>query len=254
MAHVTRRIFLLSSAAFSVGCAIRGPVASATALSSQNVRKPVLGQSWRYAKHDIFTRKVVDEQVDRVGTVDHTVEIDSSYQAAHAAVKPGWGAELLQKYTGHHDVPTGSLPSEIQDPWGMVAVDSHWSQVQVYETPIPLWPTQLAPGWQTRISTNYKTLADQNALPWDQTMKALSWETITVPAGQFRALRFTNFIRFKHGDFSRTDSVRRETIWFAPEVGRWLARESQGTYYLADSTIVQPFNESGYRWELLDWS
>ncbi len=75
-----------------------------------------------------------------------------------------------------------------------------------------------------------------------------------MPAGQFKALRFTNLIKFKHSDFSRTDSQRRETIWFAPEVGRWVARESQGTYYVADSTIVTPYNESGYRWELLEWS
>jgi hypothetical protein len=218
------------------------------------VRQPVQGQSWRYAKHDIFTRSVVDEQVDRVGAVDHTVEIDSSYQSANAAGKPGWGAELLEKYTGHRDIREGSLPSEIQDPWGMVAVDAHWSQVQVYETPIPLWPTQLQPGWQGHFSTNYKTPAEQDARPWDQTMKALAWETITVPAGQFKALRFTNLIKFKSTDFSRTNSVRREKIWFAPEVGRWVARESQGTYYVADSTIVQPYNESGYRWELLEWS
>lgn len=218
------------------------------------MRLPVHGQSWRYAKHDIFTRKVVDEQVDQVGTVDHTVEIDSSYQPARATGKPGWGANLLRKYTGHKETAAGSLPSEIQDPWGMVAVDPHWSQVQVYETPIPLWPTQLAPGWQTRINTNYKTPADQDALPWDQTMKALAWETITVPGGQFKALRFTNVIKFKHSDFSRSNSVRTETIWFAPEVGRWVARESQGTYYVTDSTIAQPYNESGYRWELLEWS
>jgi hypothetical protein len=254
MAHVTRRLFLLSSAALSVGCAIRGPAAGPTAVSAQNVRSPKQGQSWRYSRQDIFTRSIVDEQVDQVGTVDHTVEIDSSYQAAHAAPKPGWGASLLRKYVGPKKIPAGSLPSEIQDPWGMVAVDPHWSQVQVYETPIPLWPTQLEPGWQTHISTNYKTPADQDALPWDQTMKALSWETITVPAGQFRALRFTNLIKFKHSDFSRTNSVRRETIWFAPEVGRWIARESQGTYDIADSTIAQPYNESGYRWELLEWS
>ena len=254
MAHVTRRFFLLSSAALSVAGTVRGLAADAPAASVQNVRPPAQGQSWRYSKTDIFSRKIVDEQVDRVGAIDHTIEIDSSYQPAHVTTKPRWGSALLRKYTGHKDNPGGTLPSEVQDPWGMVAVDPHWSQVQVYETPIPLWPAQLEPGWQTHISTNYKTPADEDALPWDQTMKATAWETVTVPAGQFRALRFTNLIKFKHSDFSRTDCIRRETVWFAPEVGRWVARESQGTYYVADSTISQPYNESGYRWELLEWS
>jgi hypothetical protein len=136
----------------------------------------------------------------------------------------------------------------------MVAVDPHWSQVQVYETPIPLWPTQLRPGWQTRVSTKYKTPTNQDGLPWDQTMKAHAWETISVPAGQFRALRYTNMIHFRSGDFSRADSVRQETLWFAPEVGRWIARESTGSYYLDDSLVDQPYSESGFRWELLEWS
>lgn len=136
----------------------------------------------------------------------------------------------------------------------MLVLDPHWGQVQVYQTPIPLWPARLEPGWRTHISTHYKTPADQDVLPWHQTMKALAWETVTVPAGQFKALRFTNHIEFKHGDFSRTDSVRIETIWIAPEVGRWVARESQGIYYFADSRIKQPYNENAYRWELLEWS
>jgi hypothetical protein len=251
MNRVTRRFFLLSTAALSAGCVIRE---RAAATAAQNVRQPVPGQSWRYAKYDLFTRSVLDEQVDRVRAVDHTVEIDSSYEAAEAAANPGWGAALLKEYATHSRTSSGPLASEIQSPWGMLVLDPHWGQVQVYETPIPLWPSLLQPGWLTHISTNYKTPADQGALRWDQTMRALAWETVTVPAGQFRALRFTNHIKFKHDDFSRTDSVRRETIWFAPEVGRWVARESHGTYYFADSRIKQPYNESGYRWELLGWS
>lgn len=255
MAHVTRRFFLLSSAALSAGCAIRGR--GADAQPGQNVRQPVVGQSWRYAKHDIYTRAVVDEQVDRVVSVDHSVEIDSRYQAATSeenAAKQRWGAALLQRYLGHRDGAAGTLPSEIQDPWGMVEVDPHWSQVQVYETPIPLWPTQLRPGWQTSISTKYKTPTNQDGLPWRQTMKAHAWETISVPAGQFRTLRYTNMIQFQNDDGGRKDSLRQETLWFAPEVGRWVARESTGTYYLDDSVADQPFNESGFRWELLQWS
>src|SRR5713101_7592000 len=51
MAHVTRRSFLLSTAALSIGCTMRragvdGGVAAPTA------RAPAVGQSWRYAKRD----------------------------------------------------------------------------------------------------------------------------------------------------------------------------------------------------------
>ncbi|MEP6883398.1 MAG: hypothetical protein ABJC66_01485 [Gammaproteobacteria bacterium] len=220
------------------------------------IRPPVVGQSWRYAKHDLFTRATVDIQVDRVAAINSKIEIDSSAEAIKDAkgANSRWGAEFLRKYVVRRDAPSGELPPEIQDPWGMVLVDPHWAQVQVYENPIPLWPQQLQPGWRTQITTKYKTPLSQEGLPWEQTMKARAWETITVPAGQFKTLRFTNLIKFRTAELARTDSVRQETVWFAPEVGRWVARESKGSYYVEDSLIVQPYDESGFRWELLEWS
>jgi hypothetical protein len=253
MSQVTRRSFLLSSAALSFGCTMRR--LDAAAPSAPNVRAPALGQSWHYAQHDLFTHALVDTQVDRVTAIDRTVEIASNSEAVKDDnAKAKWGTEFLRKYMGHRDKPGGPLPSEIQGPWGMVVVDPHWGLVQVYETPVPLWPERLRAGWQTRVSTKYKTPANQDGLPWEQTMKAHAWESVSVPAGQFTALRLTNLINFISSDVSRTDSVRHETLWFAPEVGRWIARESSGTYYQDDSVVDQPYNENGFRWELLEWS
>lgn len=251
MARVTRRFFLLSSAALSVGCAARAP--SETAPSA---RRPVVGQSWRYSKQDLFTQAQLDYQLDRVAAVDRTVEIASSSEAVKAQSSAGssWGTDILQKYAINREKPPGVLPSEIQDPWGMILADPHWGQVQVYETPIPLWPAQLQPGWQTHFKTMYKTPTNKNALLWDQTMRARSWESVTVPAGQFKTLRFTNMINFTSSDMMRTVSSRRETLWFAPEVGRWVARESTGSYYQDNSAVDTPYSENSYRWELIEWS
>ena len=85
-------------------------------------------------------------------------------------------------------------------------------------------------------------------------MVAHGWEMITVPAGEFRALRFTNMINFRSTDFSRSANQRQETVWFAPEVGRWVVRESTGSYYIEDSSVDTPYSESAYRWELLEWT
>jgi hypothetical protein len=136
----------------------------------------------------------------------------------------------------------------------MVLVDPHWSQIQLFEAPIPLWPAQLQPGWHAHIKSTYTTPEGRAGLSWDQTMKAEAWETITVPAGRFRTLRYANLINFLDSDITRVDCVRRETIWFAPEMGRWVARESSGSFYVDDSAVDQPYNESGYRWELLEWT
>jgi hypothetical protein len=256
MAYVTRRYFLLSSAALSVGCATRRPGVAARDVPAPTVRPPAVGQSWRYSKLDIYTHALVDDQIDRVAAVGHTIDIDSRSQAAKDRNTDGstWGTAWLRKYIPHREMIAGPLPSEIQARWGEILVDPHWSQVQVYETPIPLWPVRLAPGWKAHVNTKYKTPSNQDGLPWDQTMVAHGWETITVAAGQFRALKFTNMINFNSADASRENSQRKETLWFAPEVGRWVARESTGTYYIEDSSVDTSYDEPGYRWELTEWT
>ena len=254
MLKINRRSFLLGSAALSMDCMTR-PLAAdpLTATHLSAVRPPGLGQSWRYARHDGITGKIVDVQVDRISAVDHTVEIESWSEAAPSDSAPSsWGAKWLHPFeraAAHRP----DLRSEVQEPWSMITVDPHWDLVQVYKRPIPLWPTQLRPGWRSLVNTQYQT-AEATDLPWQQTMRAQGWERITVPAGQFMALRYTNLINFRHSDFSRTDAVRRETLWLAPEVGRWVARESRGSYYHDDSVGDQPYSENSYCWELLNWS
>ncbi len=256
MARVTRRHFLMSSVALSVGCAMRRPETPPHAASDLTVRGPALGQSWRYAKLDLYAHTLVNLQIDSVSAIGKTVDIDSRSEAARppSTVDSSWGDGWLAKYTPHRDSHTFPLPSEVQSPWGSVWADPHWSQVQVYETPIPLWPQILVPGWRAHIHTRYKTPLNTVGLPWEQEIKAHDWERITVAAGQFWALQFSNMINFESDDFSRVDCQRQETIWIAPEVGRWIARESFGTYYIDDSAADTPYNESAYRWELLEWT
>jgi hypothetical protein len=249
---ITRRLFLLSSAAVPVACSLnRGATDSAATAAA--VRRPQLGQSWRYAKHDVFTRAVVQTQVDEVAAVDGSIEISSRTEGDAGADNTQTASKSWWRKYFHHPQEARTLPGEIQQPWGEVRVDPHWRQVQVYDRPIPLWPVQLQPGWKYHVNTKYKT-SDEEGLSWAQTMRAEAWETITVPAGQFKALKYSNLINFTSSDSGRTGSVRRETIWLVPEIGRWAARESTGTYFHDESVDDQQLNEGGYRWELLSFT
>jgi hypothetical protein len=251
MHRYTRRAFLLSSASFSMGCALhRAGVATQPAAS---VRPPSVGQSWRYAKVAVLSRRLVDNQVDQIAAVDRAVHIDSRSEPPTGGPKKSWGRRLLSSYVVH-DNPLGPLPGEIQEPWGSVLVDPHWPEVQMYDTPIPLWPTELRPGWSSRFFAKYTTPKIDVGLSWDQTMTARAWETVSVAAGRFTALRFTNVIDFTDADDTRTACRRKETLWFAPEVGRWVIRESSGTYYLTNSADDTQYEESSYRWELLSYA
>jgi hypothetical protein len=248
MATWSRRAFLVSGLALTAG-----RTQAQGSARTVEVRRPSASQWWRYIQRDGFHGGFRATQVEWVQTTNGITRIDRHNEAAPATAPtapstPDW----LEPYRAQRDVEI--LPYEIQQPWGHVLVDPHWDMVQVYETPIPLWPRDLRPGGREWFNTRYHTVADQSWLPWQQTMTSRGWERIRVPAGEFNALRYTNEVVFTHTDFARYQCLRNETLWFVPEVGRWVARASRGTYYINDSSIAQPFNEDFWRWELLDWA
>jgi hypothetical protein len=84
-------------------------------------------------------------------------------------------------------------------------------------------------------------------------MSAHGWEKITVPAGDFIALRFQNLINYDSTDDNKVNCIRRETIWFAPQIGRWVARESSGSFQI-QGQIGAVLLENSTKWELLSWT
>jgi hypothetical protein len=249
----SRRTFLLSAAALSVGCAARSTATDAPTRAAAIVRPPAAGQSWRYAKHDYFTGEIVDSQSDRVRVVGESIEVESHFETAGDTPRayPSWGDSWWHKYMSANVNRTG-YAIEIHRPWGMVVVDAHWGELQSFENAIPLWPLQLRPGWRITVPTYYMIPNSNETMPWQLTMHAERWESVTVPAGHFTALRCYNIIDFRFTNVSeRTAAQRIEHFWFVPEIGRWVRRESVGTFREDLGTEV---NESSYRWELLDWT
>jgi hypothetical protein len=252
MAISTRRDFLCLAAAASV-CVARGTNTPTPGGPATVIRSPAVGQSWRYAKHDYFTGKVVDTQIDRVSNIGQSVEVESRSETVEdrPITFPSWGEIWWHRYMRADAARIGD-PIEIQSPWGTVVVDPHWSEMQLFEKPIPIWPSELRPSWSTVVSTRYKIPGSEEAMPWQLSMDAQRWESVTVPAGRFMALRYFNFIDFRFSIFSeRTAAQRIEHLWFAPEIGRWVRRESMGTFHEQLGTEVK---ESSYRWELLSWT
>jgi hypothetical protein len=171
MTQVSRRNFLLSTAALSSGCVGREAMRSGPAAAS--IRQPVVGQSWQYAKHDRVAGTLIDTEVNRVSAVGRLIEISTQSETPGGKLRnyPSWGVRWLERY-GSSDRPGGPCPSEIQGPWGMIWVDPHWSEIQAYEKPMPLWPMELRPGWSSGARyTQYQT-DSEDPLPWQLTMHA----------------------------------------------------------------------------------
>lgn len=63
---------------------------------------------------------------------------------------------------------------------------------------------------------------------WIETVRVLEWESVTVPAGTFRALRVQIDGRRERSPFSpRVPMNFRVSTWYAPEVGRYVRMEHQ---------------------------
>jgi hypothetical protein len=253
MNRFTRRSLLLSTAALSLGCAARQSRPGAPGNEDVLVRPPELGQSWRYAQFDYFTGERLDTQRDQVVSIGDTIKVKSEFEREKVdpVQYPSWGKAWWQKYV-NASATEKYPPSEIHDSWGVLVVDPHWTQLQAYEKPLPLWPRELRQGWWTIMNTNYRIPGSDEGMPWQLDMHAVQWESITVPAGQFTALRYYNLFNFRYTNASgRNAGQRKETIWFAPKIGRWVARESSGTFR---QDVSEEFNENSYRWELLGWT
>jgi len=232
--QASRRLFIAASAIVPIGCAtslsrVHGvSVPAPTPIPA--VRPPKIGQEWRYIERDFYsghTRGVIVEKVSSIGQV---ITISRA------------------------DADGSLLPSEIQEPYGMVKSDPHWGKVLNFNPAIPLWPQQMSSNWNKQVFSKYSVSSyPQNQNGWQLYMSAGGWEKITVPAGEFITLRFQNLINYESIDNNKMNCTRSETIWFAPQIGRWVARESSGSYQIRDT--IGPFLlEGSTKWELLSWA
>jgi len=227
---ISRRAFITSAALAPVACGVplsyeRGmPVAQPKTIPT--VRPPQVGQEWSYIKRNVFDGKTRGLTTDRVASI---------------------GASIVIERT---DESGAKLGDEVQGPWGMVITDSHWARTMNFNPAIPLWPQELAGNWNKQVSTKYTFSGyPDNPNNWRLYMSAHGWEQITVPAGSFLTLRYQNLINYDSNDDNKVDCIRKETIWFAPSIGRWVAQESSGSYQIRGE--LGPFIlEDSFQWQL----
>lgn len=191
------------SAALLAGCAapdgLQRPAAAAP-----RVR---LGDEWRYERINRYNGQRLGETRVRV-----------------TAVAP----QLRLAVTGAGAPPDGT--EEIHAaPW-RVLQEPAYDLVQVFETPQPLLPERLEPGAGSFSQTRYRVPGSDDWFYWSAQTDARRWETVEVPAGRFEALRVERRIAFQHQDLFRVRAARIDTLWYAPEVNRWVRREWTGSY------------------------
>jgi len=231
--NLSRRTFIASAALAPVACGVplsyeRGtPVAHPNPLPA--IRTPQVGQEWSYIKRNVYDGKIRELITERVASVGSTIVIE------------------------RRDGDGGQLPSEVQGPWGIIQLDTSWPRLMNFKTPIPLWPLELTSNWSKQLNTKYSFGGySENTYNWQEFMSAHGWEQITVPAGTFLTLRYQNLINFESNDDNKLNCIRKETIWFAPSIGRWVAREASGSYMIKGQLGV-PILENSFQWQLTSY-
>jgi hypothetical protein len=233
MPNLNRRS-LLAMLVMPAGCAIQSlPPLKAQRITPNTtdtqVRLPQIGQFWIYKKFNFYNSALLETVKEEITQIDRDILIH------------------------RHSDKTGALPSERHGLWGQVKQDPYWDTLQTYDTPLPAWPSHLTVETSQTISTHYRS--DNGSFKyWINTSTTVTnWERITLACGTFDTVRIDTFIRLNHPDISRTNCVRRNTIWLAPALGRWVARETTGEYVFSHTRHANIGKEDYFRWELDSW-
>lgn len=198
------------------------------------LRPPRVGQSWKVRQLNLFNSATLDTLTERLTAVDATGEGLCTLQ------RRGEGGQVRD--------------DEIHEGWGQLRQDPVWEQTLQMERAVPLWPTPLQPGPASLVHTHYRVPGDSGRYAMQVWTRTLRWERVTVPAGQFVALRVERLLRVDYPDASRMDTQRSDRLWVAPEVGRWVLRETSGRYLEPSDESLSWRLEDHHRWELVDWA
>lgn len=228
---------MLAALAVPAGCTIQplaplfGSSIPAPSGPTSPLRAPVVGNSWTCRKLNFFNSSVLDVVQETVMSVAPTIVV---------------------KLQGN----SGSVSDEEQHAvWGQVLRECTWDYPMTFESAVPLWPASLTVGANASSQTHYR-MDGGSIRYWVQVSTAVrGWERITVPAATFDALRIERLIRLEHQDHTRLSILRRDSMWLSPEVGRWVARETSGQYYIpGDNRLLRSVSlEDHIRWELIAW-
>jgi len=217
------------------GCITSLPYPQGVVSSAPNpvptMRAPKVGQEWVYQVRNVFNGEIVDTVTEKVVSVGNEVRI------ARSSLK------------------AGSLPDEVQSPWGYVLQDPHWNPPQKFQGAIPLWPEQFNIGRNSFYRTRYQVLGyPDGSYYWGLSMSPLQWDRVSVPAGQFLTLKYRNELPyFQSQDIFRVFNNREEELWLSPEVGRWVIRRSIGRYLLGGMIWDEALWEDYLEWQLISW-
>jgi hypothetical protein len=122
------------------------------------------------------------------------------------------------------DRPVDSLETEtLAGPWRQLG-ETAGGVRRAFNAPLARIPFPIAPGHAWREQVVVSDQYGANYL-WSTYGRALGWERVTTPAGEFVALRVERQMNLGDYDGLFSDTEVTETYWYAPQVKRWIRLE-----------------------------
>lgn len=193
------RVLLACAALLAASCASN----TAVQAPMESVPAPVLkgGEHWVYAQMNPYNHT-------RLRTVRYTLE-----------ARPQ-GFELL----GRSDRAADPVISEtITAPW-QAAAESEGAVRRTYDPPLASLRFPIAPGasWKQAVHVNDER---GRALRWSILLRAVRWERVKTPAGEFVALRVEREMNLGDVEAGWGNTQVSDAYWYVPEVQRWVRWE-----------------------------
>lgn len=195
-------------AALCAACApmpVGMPLSSTQAADAPSV---AVGDSWTYRVRDGFTgieRRTERYRVERVGGGNITVARDDN------------GVAETQVYDGQ---------------WNWLKRPATNLQSFDYSPAYQAFDFPLAPGktWHERLTATDPT--DGRRFPVRIDAKAVGWERVKVPAGEFDAIKIQRYVYLDYFELGvRGASQILEYEWYAPAVKQSVRREARSRYW-----------------------
>lgn len=222
-----RRVLLAAAAVLPAACA--GPAFLPPPVAAVPTPRVRVGDRWRY--------RLVN-RYNNLATGDVTAQV--------SAITPN----LTVALTRSDGQPAGQ---EVYDYAWRIRTENTFDAVQTFDVATPVVPARIEAGAHEAIRTYFSVPEVSRRMDWTIHLSAPGWERVRVPAGEFDCLRIERHIRFTHSDVFRTLSQRFDTLWYAPNVNRWVLREWTGEYVLPGGRRSVIVKEDWVRWELLDY-
>jgi len=200
MLAVKPRTLALASLVLLAGCASYPPAPAPLA----SVSAPGLDGSERWVYEQINPYNNL-----HVRTLTDTVEAgaDGGYTVVRRSDRPGDPTE------------TQTVPR----PWS-IAIERSGATEHRYSPPLTVIPFPIAPGadWVETLTATDRDGESRRQQTWG---RALGWERVSTPAGEFVALRIERNRNLGDRDSIWFETYVRETLWYVPAVKRWVRRE-----------------------------